>query len=39
MSESVRLREASANMMLKMKSFSREIAGTAVWCPLMGCVR
>ena len=35
----VRLREASAYGRLKILSFSREIAGTAVWCEVMGGVR
>ena len=35
----VRLREVSAYGRLKMSSFSREIAKTAVWCPLTRCVR
>ena len=34
----VRLREMSAYGRLKMLTFSREIAGTAVWCLLMGDV-
>ena len=35
----VRLREESAYGRLKMWSFNKEIAGTAVWCPLTGGVR
>ena len=31
----VRLREVSAKGRFKIKSFSREIAGTAGWCPLV----
>ena len=35
----VRLQEVSDYGRLRMWSFSREIAGTAVWCPLMRGVR
>ena len=34
----VRFREVSAYGRLKIQSFSRKIAGTAVWCLLMGGV-
>ena len=33
------LREVSAYGRLEMSSFSREIAGKAIWCPFMGGVR